>query len=121
MSAQRAYQLRPWLVRALIPAAHIGSYVLYRRMVPTYVGRSDTDPRRRLLEHAAAGRGDYFTFDVHPSSWHAFQVECSLYHGVEGHLGNRIHPDVPSFTDSQCPFCRAQLHQVLDNRLVPNL
>ena len=114
----RAYRLRPWLVRALIPASRIGTYVLYRHGQAIYIGRSDTDLRRRLLEHAAVRRGDYFTYAVHRTSCQAFEVECSLYHAVDGALANRIHPDAPDFADVRCAFCPAEFAEIRASRLV---
>jgi len=121
MISHRIYRLEPWLVRALIPADQVGSYILYRASAPIYVGRSDTDLRRRLLQHAAAGTGEYFRYDVHPSPSHAFWAECSLYHAIDGPLTNHIHPDAPDYLDIECAFCSTNLHDVLDNRLVANL
>ena len=106
---------------ALIPADKVGSYILYRACAPIYIGRSDTDLRRRLVQHAAAGTGEYFRYDVHPNPTRAFRAECSLYHAVDGPLVNRIHPDAPDYLDIDCAFCNANLHDVLDNRLVAYL
>jgi hypothetical protein len=116
----RLNRLRPWLVRALIPPERVGSYILYRAAVPVYMGRSGSDLRRRLLQHAGVGTTEYFGYDVHPSPWHAFQVECSLYHAGTGQLTNRVHPRAPTSVATACPFCGIQLCQVLDNRLAPS-
>lgn len=121
MIRHRIYRLQPWLVRALIPPDQLGSYILYRAGAPIYVGRSDTDLRRRLLQHAAAGTSEYFRYDVHPSASHAFRAECSLYHALDAPLTNRIHPDAPDYLDVDCAFCTISLHDVLDNRLVATL
>lgn len=114
----RLYRLWPWLVRALIPPGQVGSYILYRAALPMYVGRSDSDLRGRLLQHAYAGIGEYFRYDVHRSASHAFRAECSLYHAADTPLTNCIHPDAPDYLDVDCTFCSISLHDVLDNRLV---
>ncbi|WP_308313242.1 GIY-YIG nuclease family protein [Streptomyces sp. CBG30] len=55
-------------MRSLIPPQRIGTYVLYGEdWSRQYVGRSDTDVRRRLLRHCSDRRADYFTYDVHHS------------------------------------------------------
>lgn len=120
MICHRIYRLQSWLVRALIPEGQVGSYILYRSGNPIYVGRSDTDLRRRLVQHAAAGTNEYFRYDVHLSATHAFRAECSLYHAVDRPLANRIHPDAPDYLDIECAFCSTSLYGVLDKRLVAN-
>ncbi|GAB2646731.1 hypothetical protein GCM10009743_22980 [Kribbella swartbergensis] len=52
----RRYRLSPWLIRVIIPPATLGAYVLWDDSAPIYVGRSDTDLRRRLISHAIRGR-----------------------------------------------------------------
>lgn len=121
MTRRRLYRLHPWLVRALIPPDQVGSYILYRAAFPIYVGRSDTDLRRRLLQHAGAGTAEYFGYEAHPSPSHAYRAECSLFHAADGPLANRIHPDAPDHLDVECSFCSTSLYKVLDNRLVANL
>ncbi|AXI78530.1 GIY-YIG nuclease family protein [Peterkaempfera bronchialis] len=102
----RPLRLRPWLVRALIPPRLIGTYVLYTAGgSPTYVGRSDTDVRRRLLRHCTDRHGDYFTYDVHPTAVSAYDVECALFHLLAPEVSNRIHPDRPDFHPTPCAFC----------------
>jgi hypothetical protein len=53
MISHRVCRLEPWFLRALIPPDQVGSYIFYRAEAPICVGRSDTDLRRRLLQHAA--------------------------------------------------------------------
>lgn len=102
----RALRLRSWLVRALIPPHRIGTYVLYTADgKPTYIGRSDTDIRRRLLQHCTDRHGDYFTYDVYPSAISAYDVECALFHLLTPQVSNRIHPDRPDFHPIPCTFC----------------
>lgn len=96
----------------------MGSYILYRATFPIYVGRSDTDLRRRLLQQAGPGTAEYFGYDAHPSPSHAYRAECSLFHAADGPLVNRIHPDAPDHLGVDCSFCSTGLHEVLDNRLV---
>lgn len=117
MTRVRAFRLLPWLIRAVIPHGRIGSYVLFIRAEPAYVGRSDTDLRRRLLEHAASRRGDFFTYDVHGCPLHAYQSECSLFHNLAGRITNSIHPSAPAFSHVRCDFCGSQLPRVLSGRL----
>ncbi|MDW4909425.1 hypothetical protein RB628_29810 [Streptomyces sp. ADMS] len=72
---------------------------------PQYVGRSDTDVRRRLLRHCSDRRGDYFTYDVHNTPANAFDMECALFHLLSPNLSNRIHPDRPDLLEASCVFC----------------
>jgi hypothetical protein len=117
MNRARLLQLRPWLVRAVVPAGLLGTYVLHRDVEPYYVGRSDTDLRRRLLQHCEAGLANYFSYDVHRSPQTAFDVECSLFHALAGVLANAIHPGAPDRSGARCPFCPDQLRDVLEGRV----
>lgn len=99
-------RMSPWLIRALIPSHVVGTYVLYTATgVPRYVGRSDTDIRRRLLRHCTDRTGAYFTYDVHYNPANAFEMECALFHALSPELANRIHPDRPNFHETACLFC----------------
>lgn len=116
----RLLRLRPWLVRALIPPQYIGTYVLYTSTgVPSYIGRSDTDLRRRLLRHCTNRRGAYFTYDVHHSPLNAFEVECALFHTLAPEITNRIHPDHPAYQKAGCVYCRTTQRTVRRLRLAP--
>lgn len=102
----RLIRLRPWLIRALIPVHHIGTYVLYGdKGQMFYVGRSDTDIQRRLVRHSTDRRGEYFTYDIHHTVTSAFDVECALFHIYSETLSNRRHPGRPDFHPVTCAFC----------------
>lgn len=117
MNGQRLLRLQPWLVRATIPPGLAGTYILHRAGGPIYVGRSDTDLQRRLIQHCGTRRGDYFSYDTHYSATAAFEVECSLYHSFRDSITNILHPDAPNFSNARCPFCVSQLEQVLASRI----
>lgn len=117
MSSLRPFRLTPWLVRALIPERRIGTYTLHRGGSVIYIGRSDTDLQRRLIQHAAAHRAEFFTYDVHHSVQHAFEVESSMYHNLQGSLTNCIHPAAPAINGARCPFCRPQVQSARTQRL----
>lgn len=117
MNGQRLLRLKPWLVRATIPPGWAGTYILHRAGEPIYVGRSDTDLRRRLIQHCGTEKGEYFSYDTHYSATAAFEVECSLYHSLQDSIINILHPDAPNFSDASCPFCASNLKQVLANRI----
>jgi len=102
----RPLRLVPWLVRTLVPDRYIGTYALHQHGDVIYVGRSD-DLRRRLIVHAEDRRADFFTYDVHKSSLHAFEVESALYHILADSVTNQIHPAAPKRSGATCPFCRA--------------
>lgn len=105
---ERAYALTSWMVRALIPEARIGSYVLIDSGEPVYVGRSDTCLRRRLLQHAHRQRAEYFAYNVHHTRIQAYTMECALYHALTPQIRNRIHPDSPDRAVVRCSFCRPE-------------
>lgn len=117
MATSRRFRLRPWLVRCLLPADAIGTYVLWDRRAPFYAGRSDTSLRRRLTEHAHNFTEAYFTFDIAHTSDIAFDMECSLFHALDGGVINRIHPGRPGFSAAACPFCRDSFEAVRMARL----
>lgn len=117
MTTLRLLRLRPWVVRAMIPDQVIGTYVLFRHGTEHYIGRSDTCLRRRLLAHCATTRGEYFTYDVHPTPELAFDMECSLFHTHRHHLTNVLHLDRPDHQSPKCPFCPDTLASTLKSRL----
>jgi hypothetical protein len=112
----RPLRLVPWLVRTLVPERYVGTYALHQDGDVVYVGRSD-DLRSRLIVHAENRRADFFTYDVHKSSLHAFEVESALYHILSGSITNRIHPAAPKKSGATCPFCRAAALESLAERI----
>jgi hypothetical protein len=108
---KRLFALQPWLVRAVIPPARAGSYLLYRRERLTYIGRSDSDLRRRLVAHAHAHRADYFEFDVHSDARRAFDTECGLFHACVGSTTNLNHPASPAGISLRCFICGASVNR----------
>jgi|TARA_Y100000310_G_C20683511_1_gene817540 hypothetical protein len=69
-----------------------------------YVGRSDTDLRRRLLQHVQSGKFSYFYFVQTETIFDAFRIECREWHRFF-ELGNAIHPDAPKNLPYICPYC----------------
>ena len=112
----RPLRLVPWLVRTLVPSGHIGTYALHQDGDVIYVGRSN-DLRRRLIAHSEDRRAEYFTYDVHKSSLHAFEVESALYHILADSITNQIHPAAPKHSGATCPFCRHAAVASLADRL----
>ncbi|OBK28869.1 GIY-YIG nuclease family protein [Mycolicibacter terrae] len=114
--SMRPLRLVPWMVRAVIPAGHIGTYALRRGGGVTYIGRSD-DLRRRLIVHAASDRADFFTYDLHRTSVQAYEVESALFHILAGEVTNQIHPAAPAHSGAICPFCRVVAVAALSERI----
>ncbi len=114
MIGRRLYRLRPWLVRALIPPGHAGSYVLYvgsgAGVQPRYNGRSDHDLAARLTTHARAERGEYFSYHVHRDAATAYLAECTAFHLRGDAWANVIHPAAPRGAAAACPFCTVRGH-----------
>lgn len=116
-SSARPFRLVPWVVRAVIPPGRIGTYALHRDGKVMYVGRS-RDLRRRLVEHACAKKGNFFTFDVHDTPLDAFEIESAFYHALKETITNHIHPAVvPSRSGVVCPFCRTVAMAMLTQRI----
>ena len=113
MRSTRAWKLSPWLIRILLPVRVSGSYLLGaprptgNGFEVTYVGRSDKDLRRRLLEHCAAGKASLFKFQPHKNATEAFLSECYLWHATreDGRNENIIHPAPPTAGRISCPYC----------------
>ncbi len=90
-----------------------GNYRLYRidkngrRHI--YVGRSDTDLQRRLLEHFYYDNPVYdeFKFEYADDVEDAYNHECEDYHSFKNLqliLDNEIHPDKPDYMEYlPCP------------------
>ena len=114
---RRRYQLRPWLIRALIPVGVVGTYILWSPTAPVYIGRSDTCLRRRLTEHAANWPEIFFTYDVAISIEDAYAMECSLFHALADHTTNIDHPTRAGSGDLGCPFCMTTVDSVRTGRL----
>lgn len=112
----RRYRLSPWIVRALIPPAVIGVYVLWSPTAPVYVGRSDTSLRRRLLEHSRSWPDIFFTYDVAFSPDDAYRMECCLFHALGDHTTNIDHPQRVSVDQTGCDICPDTLLPRLERR-----
>lgn len=105
---QRLYRLTPQRVRDVVAPGLIGNYTLFSEqpcVAPTYIGRSDTCLRRRLVGHARRGNASFFTFSVQLTPVQAFVVECAAYHARDVTVTNRSHPASPNFSRQVCPFC----------------
>ena len=75
--------------------------------LPLYPGRSDTDVRRRLLEHARAAIFTHFRFFPTRRVKEAYLRECRDYHLLrEQGITNIIHPRRPRHLHYECPFCK---------------
>ena len=74
-----------------------------------YVGRSDTDLKRRIKEHIGENpKYQFFKYSYASSSKDAYYKECNNWHdfgGPEGLLNNSIHPDKPEGTNWKCQQC----------------
>jgi len=96
----------------------MGTYLLFAsgQTEPVYIGRSDTNLRKRLLSHAKMGRADFFDYDVQWTLEKCFIAECSAYHALLGRTSNLIHPAQPYGLKIKCPFCRSTFDQIRRNR-----
>ena len=69
----------------------------------SYVGRSDTDLRARLHEHA--GKYRRFKYAYHSSPEEAFASECRLYHEFNP-PSTIAHPPRPIGAKWKCALCK---------------
>lgn len=76
-----------------------------------YVGRSDTNLRARLEQHAREGEYAYFKFRYATSVKDAYEQECLAFHEHEYHINNTYHPDKPNGKDYPCPYSWCDKHQ----------
>lgn len=117
----RLYKFTPWLIKALIPKGYKGSYILYSNrkqiMKPIYIGRSDTDLQRRLINHPYLNVAEYFEYYTFDSAEKAFLSETALYHYFNNELLNEIHPAIPAHSNIKCPFCNETYTQTKNNRI----
>lgn len=117
LNLKRMFRFKKKLIKMLLRPGLIGTYVLYVRdeteFTPIYVGRSDTDLRRRLMRHPLLGIASHFEYDVHRDSENAFTVECANYHAMRQDIINKIHPAEPSNKMIKCPFCNNHLKRLI--------
>ena len=102
----------PKLIRKMIKKDEPGVYVLGNEQngefVPRYVGRSDYSLRKRLLTHNHLYEYDYVVFRTVSCSKEAFYTESKWWHDCNNNgyeIDNKIHPDAPSGTYIECPYC----------------
>jgi hypothetical protein len=118
----RLYKFVPWMVRALIPGGYIGTYVLYScvdgLIVPVYIGRSDRDLQRRLVNHPYLYKVDFFEYYTFDTAEKSFLSEAALYHCFKEELFNFIHPASPAFSNLNCPFCSHTYRETISTRFI---
>ena len=110
----------PWLLDGesiALLASRPGVYVLGREGSGTfyglYVGRSDTDLKRRLAEHLPGREANVFIRLYAPDRFHfqytataseAYRMESTLFHSAQ-YPANLFHPDPGRNWDWECPVC----------------
>lgn len=105
------YQLTMVAVNREVTKVSAGNYALGHinengGFVPKYVGRSDSDISKRLLQHVNDGLYKSFKYSYETSPKAAFEKECVNYHDFIKQLDNKIHPDRPDNSKSwKCPVC----------------
>ncbi len=87
------------MICAVIPPKTKGAYVLFTvglngALQCIYVGRSDTDLRRRLLHHPH-DHATHFVFEPRLTAEQAYHAECRAYRRFRPSL-NRIAPGEPA-------------------------
>lgn len=111
----RAWLFVPMLVRLVVPPRRPGVYLLGGldpvdgTFSPFYVGRSDTDVRKRVACHEHSARFTHFRVRLSTSPTEAYNLECHCWHALRdgGRLINQHHPDVPVWAQCHCPYCSA--------------
>ncbi len=91
-----------------IPEGKIGNYAFgyineRGAFVVEYVGRSDTDLKKRIPH--GIGLYKLYKYSLAASVQEAFEKECKNYHDFGGSKGlnNTIHPDRPIGKNYNCP------------------
>ena len=110
-----AYLFSQEIIEKNVPDNCFGNYALgYKNeqtgvFIVLYVGRSDTNLRKRLLDHLGEDkRFKHFKFIKQVDIRQAYLLECKNYHdfgGEDGKLLNKVHPDCPSGYAINCPIC----------------
>lgn len=93
-------------VRLHIPGNVIGSYLLFDRRRPAYVGRSDTCLRRRLEGHPLLGPATHVAWEAASSPDRAFLIEAFWFHELrsDARVRNLAHPARPAGSARRCPY-----------------
>lgn len=107
-----AHRFTPDSIRKAVPDGVPGVYVLGEitsdGFLPKYVGRSDTNVRKRLLTHNYLYDYSYFLIEVVSTPGQAYLNEAKWWHDCltkDIELANKIHPDSPAGAAHECPFC----------------
>ncbi len=114
--ARLAFRMTPRTIRALIPVATPGTYLLLSGRVPVYVGRSDRCLQTRLAAHNHLHTVSHVVWEPARDQWAAFCLEAWWWHQHKDSLINKIHPAVPNGR-GPCPFCDAQTVAGLTNTI----
>ena len=85
-----------------LPGAYALGHTANGKFYIDYVGRSDSDVKKRLHDHI--GENSVFMYEYYASSEEAFEKECYLYHEFRPPR-NKIHPAQPADSDWQCMIC----------------
>lgn len=101
------HSLSPRSVKRHARSGSKGVYTLWnsRSGPPRYVGRSDSDVQRRLLQQARKTDYSFFTVEHMNSTKEAWHREANLYHYHKSTLDNKRHPQAPK--GMGCPRCSA--------------
>jgi hypothetical protein len=96
-------------IHAVVLEGVPGVYVLgtansETNLTPEYVGRDDSDLRRRLLRWAGEAPSSHFLFKHVTSPEEGYEEESRLYHQHEPGR-NKIHPASPEGHELTCRHC----------------
>ncbi|GKZ16067.1 hypothetical protein HAL_39480 [Haladaptatus sp. T7] len=104
-----AYELTRERVRQAAPQDQPGfyrlGYIINGRFFTSYVGRSDTCLRTRLIRHTQRRWQTHFVSRPTKTLEEAYYQECLFYHLERKTTGNKVHPARPAHTDLYCPYC----------------
>lgn len=95
---QEFFPLSKEYIHLNVGEGKIGTYIIgmpHDRGIykPVYVGRSDTDLRKRLEDHL--GEYIYFSFKYFNTAKEAYEVEKAYYDRFKDQLDNKIEPAKP--------------------------
>lgn len=103
------YKLDTKTIEEQVTKTSSGNYALGRKKKNGkfgigYVGRSDTDVKKRLKRWVSDKIRPLFKFSYATSPKAAFEKECQNYHDFKP-PENDVHPQRPDNTNWKCPHC----------------
>lgn len=110
LGMEGAFNLDTKTIENKIEKTSAGNYALGRKndegiFLISYIGRSDSDIKKKLHKWVGRSKSDLFKFKYASSVREAFVMECDNFHDFV-HNDKIKHPERPKNTDWKCPRCK---------------